>query len=69
LYRQRERKLDAVVALQLLDRKRQRASNLVEKMQARVLVEPRIQPEHSHARAVIQRRGPEDFLALHTDER
>jgi hypothetical protein len=36
LHRQleRERKLDAVVAVQLLDRKRQRASNVVEKMQA-----------------------------------
>src|SRR5262252_5116571 len=56
LYSQLKRqwKLGPVVALNLTDRERERVGQLPEKLETRVMVLAREQPQHPHARGVVQ---------------
>jgi len=51
-----ERKLRAVVGLDLLDRERERASDLGDEIETGPDVEPAVKTEHSQTGAVVQRR-------------
>lgn len=65
---ERERELGAVVALQLLGRKRKGVPELAEEGEARVLIQARAEPEHAQARAVVQRRVLIHLLALKLED-
>jgi hypothetical protein len=63
-----QRKLCSVVVLELPDREREHLLEFLKEVQARALVEPRIEAQDAEVRAVVQGRLLEDSLPLQLDD-